>query len=395
MAKLLPIRHPTADFFIADIFDGLPVKDDIASMEHPFYGLSNKPRFTQYIEYKREGVSVCISPSSRYGMPTIFDKDILLYCGSLIMSELKKHEMMGTGLPSKTLRISVHDLLITINRSICGTSYNLLEEALKRLNGVSINTNIKTNGIEQVKGFHLIESFEFIKSHYVKDRRIALEITVSDWFYNSIIGKEVLTINRDYFRLGKGIERRLYELARKHCGYQNEWRVSMQTLYEKSGAVDTLPKFRSAVKSICKDNHIPDYTIAILEGDIVLFKNRTIHAQLADENIPSLSPETIRKGAILVEKAQTGWDYQEICSQFNQELIKGFRPDKIDGAFIRFVEKKIQQPASAYVAPTKKSTTKNSDASKEKNEEINIKKPTSLEDEKPEKRRGILSRLLS
>ena len=43
LTPLLPERHPTRDFFIADIFDNLPVKDDVASMEHPFFTLSTKP----------------------------------------------------------------------------------------------------------------------------------------------------------------------------------------------------------------------------------------------------------------------------------------------------------------------------------------------------------------
>jgi hypothetical protein len=39
---LLPVRHPNADFFIADIFDSIPVKSDRHSMEHPFFALSTK-----------------------------------------------------------------------------------------------------------------------------------------------------------------------------------------------------------------------------------------------------------------------------------------------------------------------------------------------------------------
>ena len=53
---------------------------------------------------------------------------------------------------------------------------------------------------------------------------------MSKWLYNAVQSKEVLTINRDYFRLSGGLERRLYELARKHCGHQPEWSVSIDTL---------------------------------------------------------------------------------------------------------------------------------------------------------------------
>ncbi|MBA4143306.1 MAG: replication initiator protein A [Nitrosospira sp.] len=38
--------------------------------------------------------------------------------------------------------------------------------------------------------------------------------------YNVVQAHEVLKINPSHFRLRKPIERRLYELARKHCGNQ-------------------------------------------------------------------------------------------------------------------------------------------------------------------------------
>jgi plasmid replication initiation protein len=51
-------------------------------------------------------------------------------------------------------------------------------------------------------------------------RMVALELALSRWLYNAVLAREVLTLNREYFRLGGGLERRLYELARKHCGQQ-------------------------------------------------------------------------------------------------------------------------------------------------------------------------------
>jgi plasmid replication initiation protein len=47
-----------------------------------------------------------------------------------------------------------------------------------------------------------------------------LRATLSDWVFNAVAAREILTLSRDYFRLRKPLERRLYELARKHCGQQ-------------------------------------------------------------------------------------------------------------------------------------------------------------------------------
>jgi plasmid replication initiation protein len=333
---LLPERHPNKNFFIADIFDNLPIKDDMASMGHPMFTLS-KNKDLRVIKYEREDVRISISPSHEHGLPTIFDKDVLLYCGSLLMGQVNKGIT-----PPKTLRISSNDLLIATNRSVGGRGYDLLENALKRLHGVSITTNIKTNGMKQITGFHLIESFVFIESSFVKDRRVALEITLSDWFYNSIVGKEVLTINRDYFRLGKALERRLYEIARKHCGAQKEWSISLDFLYAKAGSTAPSRKFRFFIREIAETNYLPDYTIHLSDNDVVTFRNRQGHKAQTDLfDLPNISAETISKGAALVQEAGTGWDYNEIRSQFTQQLMDGFKPKNANGAFINFVKKKI------------------------------------------------------
>ena len=330
--SLLPDRHPTKDFFIADIFDNLPFKDDIASMEHPLFTLSKKLDFRK-LEYKNGDLAVTIAPST-YGLPTIFDKDILLYCGSLLMNEINKGVI-----PPKTLRISSHDLLIATNRPTNGKGYELLKNALDRLKGVSVKTNIKTNKRETTRAFGLIESYETVESSRVKNRMIRLEITLSDWFYNSILGKEVLTINRDYFRLGKAMERRIYEIARKHCGYGEEWKIGLEKLKGKTGSTSTLKKFRYFIRQIEKNNHLPDYIIHLLEGDIVFFQKRKEF--VAIDNLPTISRETIEKGRRIVEKSDSGKGFNEIHAQFSKSLMEGFKPDNANGAFINFVKKKV------------------------------------------------------
>ena len=333
--SLLPDRHPTKDFFIADIFDNLPFKDDLASMEHPLFSLSKKIDLRK-LEYKKDNVSVTIAPST-YGLPTIFDKDVLLYCGSLLMDQINQGNI-----PPKTLRISSHDLLVATNRPTNGKGYELLKNALDRLRGASIKTNIKTNKRETTRAFGLIESYEIIESSRVKNRMIRLEITLSDWFYNSILGKEVLTINRDYFRLAKPVERRIYEIARKHCGRSEEWKIGLDKLKEKTGSTSSLPKFRYFIKQIEKTNHLPDYTIFLSNNDIVHFRLRQDFVEI--EDVPAVSRKTIEQGRRITEEAGTGWSFDELHSQFSMQLLKGFKPDNANGAFINFIKKKVKMP---------------------------------------------------
>ena len=285
------------------------------------------------IEYHNGAISLAIKPTSD-GLPTIFDKDVLLYCGSLLMEQINKGIV-----PPKTLRISSHDLLIATNRRTDGDAYQRLKKALDRLKGVSIKTNIKTNKREVTRAFGLIESYEIIESSRIKDRMIRLEITLSDWFYNSILGKEVLTINRDYFRLGKPLERRLYEIARKHCGKQSSWAIELDNLKDKTGSTSSINKFRFFIKEIEKTNYLPDYTISVSGDDLVTFINLKVEA----DELPTIKTETIEKGARIVEKANTGWDYGTIREEFSLQLINGFKPDRVDGAFINFVKKKVSK----------------------------------------------------
>ena len=343
--SLLPNRHPSADFFIADIFDSLPVKIDRHTMEHPFFALSTN-KDVRTVRYERDGVKIILSPSSEWGLPTMMDKDILLYVGSLLMAEINQGRI-----PPKTVRFSAHDLMVTTNRQTDGKAYKLLKNAFERITGCLITTDIKTNGIKQSKGFHILESYEIVENSRDNRRMVKLEVTVSDWFYNALVGKEVLTINRAYFRLRKTLERRLYELARKHCGRQSKWEIGLENLKDKCGALSPLNNFRHQIRQIIKtdqrEHHFPDYLIALDAEDKVTFSNRISSPKEpllpGLEELPHLKRQTIERGRKLVQQSGSGWDYDALREQFTQSLMDGFKPKNADGAFIQFLKKKIQE----------------------------------------------------
>lgn len=344
---LLIEKHNNAEFFTADIFDQTPFKDDIASMEHPVFTLSTKPDLRQ-IEYKNGNKEIKISPHFEYGLPTIFDKDLLLYCASLLMSEINQGKT-----PPRSIRISPHDFFIATNRhtdnKIGGNNYRLLKKSLDRLAGCSIRTNIKTNGRHITEGFGVLDTYRIIESHRIKDRMVRLEVVVSQWFYNSVISREMLTINRDYFRLRKPIERRLYEIARKHCGNQRSWSIGLESLFNKSGSKDRLAKFKAALKIIIQDDHIPDYQYSLNREDKVRITNKnwkdTVKkVELMDDSLPLLSQlntQTIKNAQKIHENSYTDWELKEIAFQFYQFTQKKGMPNDINKAFIGFLKKKV------------------------------------------------------
>jgi plasmid replication initiation protein len=264
--KLAPHRHPTRDFFIADILEWA-LKDDRHSMEHPMFSLAKKPD-ARIRHYEHNGVSITIVPSA-LGMATIWDKDILIYAVSQLV------EGINQGRPvSRTVRLTAYDLLVATNRHTSGHNYELLVEAFRRLAGTRIETDIRTDGRRERRGFGLIEEWHVVEKS-PDGRMVALELTLSDWLYRAVTAREVLTLSRDYFRLDGGLERRLYELARKHCGQQASWVISLELLHKKSGSAAALWKFRQLVKQVAADNRLPDYAFAYeANTDHILFTRR-------------------------------------------------------------------------------------------------------------------------
>lgn len=251
--KLLRDRHPIGDFFVADILDWA-LKDDRHSMEHPMFSLSKKPD-RQVRRYEHNGCSVTIKPGAD-GLATIWDKDILIYAISQLVEGMNKGRV-----PDRTLRLRAYDLLVSTNRYTGGRDYDLLAAAFNRLKGTVINTDIETNGVRQRAGFGLIDNWKIIERSPANGRMVAVEITLNQWLYNAVLAREVLTLDRDYFRLDGGLERRLYEIARKHCGHQSRWTVSMELLHKKSGSQAILWKFREMLKRVATSDALPGYRI--------------------------------------------------------------------------------------------------------------------------------------
>jgi plasmid replication initiation protein len=266
-APLLPDRHPQHDLFICDVADAA-LKDVMAQLEHPFYSLSKKPE-TAIRKYEHNGNWIQITPSVK-GQATIYDKDILIYCISQIIAKLKKSEPI-----SQRVRISSRDLLIFTNRGTAGKDYIALAEALDRLAGTRISTNIRTGDEEQFDTFGLIDAASIRRKHGIDGRLLWCEVKLSDWVFNASRAHEVLTLHRDYFRLRKPIERRVYEIARKHCGQQDEWKIGLVTLLKKTGSQSPEKRFRQMIRHLAHHDHLPDYSVAFdTDADKVTFRNR-------------------------------------------------------------------------------------------------------------------------
>lgn len=264
---LAPERHQQGDFFVADILDAAP-KDDLASMEHPMFALKAGDKRVR--RYERNGNSVEVKPGFD-GCATIHDKDVWIYCISQMVEAINRgREDVG-----RTVRFTAYDFLVSTNRPTAGVGYERMADALRRLKGTTVETNIETAGYREKAGFGLIDSWRVIEKSREDDRMIAIEVTLPDWLYRAVQAKNVLTLSRDYFRIRKPLDRRIYELARKHCGNQSKWSVTISTLHEKSGSSAPLRNFRVAVKTLAESGELPDYRMAFsAEADTITFYAR-------------------------------------------------------------------------------------------------------------------------
>ena len=277
---LFPVRHPQKDFFVLDIADVVP-KDDTASMEHPIFSLATKADM-RVLHYQGGNNALEIRPSYQ-GLPTIFDKDILIFCISHLIHLKNQGKPIG-----KRVRFSARELLIATNRKTGGNSYQRLEAAFSRLQGTQFKTTVGTGGKVETRFFSLVDEGGFV----MKDdfsRLDYCEVVLSDWLMRAIEASEVVSISPDYFRLRRPLERRLYELCRKHCGVQPRWRIGLDVLHRKTGSLSRRSEFLSFIRKTVKKDNIPDYVLRYDESTEMVYV-RPIVSKIKRE-LPLLNSE--------------------------------------------------------------------------------------------------------
>lgn len=321
---LLPDRYPQTDIFSCDIFDAIP-KNDLASMEHPMFSLATRPDL-RVLSYEHNGAQIQVTPSVK-GLATIHDKDILIFCISQLMAAVNAGRAVG-----RTLTLKAHDLLTATNRETSGDAYRRLRESFERLAGTRITTNIMTGDKEITSGFGLIESWE-IERKARGGRMVSVSVTISEWLFRAVMSKSVLTLSRDYFRLRKPLERRIYELARKHCGRQKSWKVSVDMLLKKSGSASPRRVFRKMLRDMIAANHLPDYEMSEEPGDMIRFGLRNVVVDGPD------APPISEDAYIEARRIMPGVDVYGLEAEWRGYWVTSGRPRlrSADGAFLGFV----------------------------------------------------------
>lgn len=260
------------NLFVSDLLTFSP-KSDQASLEHPLFSIS-KRKDLKIRNYQSPDGKIWVErvPSVK-GAATIWDKDLVIFCLSTLRDLVNKGEIPEKNQP---VNVTAHNILFATDRGTGGKAYDAMEEALDRLVGTRYKTNIPASGKVTTESFGLVEKFKIIRCQQSR-RMLYIEMTLSDWLWEIAVNgdKDLLAVSKEYFKLTGGIERRLYELARKHCGYQGEWKIRLQNLYTKSGSTSSLREFRRSVKNSVKVNKLPDYVLSFDDDkDVLTIRNR-------------------------------------------------------------------------------------------------------------------------
>ncbi|MFC0205338.1 replication initiator protein A [Novosphingobium soli] len=237
------------------------IRGERSLMAFPFFALS-KNAWMKPLAYATSDVSIEVRPSAR-GVATIYDKEIVLYIASLMASKLEQ------GLPvAQDFVFTAHDLFSVTGANHSARSYTRLADALERLQGTQIRTNIEAGG-EGEDGFFswLSEArLQYARSRNGDKRLKAVKVRLCDWLFRAILrDRQVLDYAATYFQLGP-IERRIYEVARSTCVEGEALEIDLQTFRLQIGFQNHLANFRMAMRQIAAEDTVPDYHLQLVEA---------------------------------------------------------------------------------------------------------------------------------
>jgi len=321
-------KYPQGDLFVCDITDVI-LKDDMASMEHPFYSLTKKPDRTAK-RYEHRGNWIEFRPSIK-GLPTIYDKDLIIYAVSQLIAG------MNSGRPiSKTVEFDPYHYLVFTERTTGGRDYDALVDSIDRLDGTRFRTNVVLDGKMSDKWMGIIDSAA-LQTNAKTGKPEKLRITLSDMMMEAVTEMKVLTLNKAYFRIPRPIERRIYEIARKQCGTdKTSSPILLTTLQMKCGSRSAIREFRRVVRDICQKDRLPDYSVQFIdEEDKVIFHRRDSMPvpKKVSATVGPLKPDTMEKARAVAP----GWDIYNLENRWRGWIKEP--PKNPDAAFIGFCKK--------------------------------------------------------
>jgi plasmid replication initiation protein len=235
-------------------------------MERPFFSLAKRKR-NKPIHYESPDGKLWITVKGHpdYGMASIWDADILIWCISKLIAERDS----GRNDPRPVINTTPYELLKGIARGTSGADYQELMRAIKRLRTTEVATNIRATGKRKIVEFHYLGDIEGEGEGREPDSPLkSLALRVPDWLVDGIMNGSILTLDREYFLLTGGVERAVYRIARKHAGNQPKgWVCRMSVLHQKTGSEEPIRNFAIRVRKLAakdgNEGQLPRYKMTL------------------------------------------------------------------------------------------------------------------------------------
>ena len=361
------------NFFLIDLAAVTP-KELVPHLENPFFGLAKQPRRPPGGKHRWEnerGEYLELEGSVEYGLPTIFDQDFVIYAASVILAERRKLERLPgakgharydavprKGAENGVITFSAADFADFTRRSlgsgVGGRTYEQIEDGLNRITRVNIATNIEAAGYVATEIFGMVDRTTIVRRKTLRPSQegalLGCKIRLSEWMMAAIDGGHVLPLHPDYFRLRRPLDRRIYQIVRKHCGDKASWEIGLPKLYGKSGSVTRLAQFRHQVKDFAarwEENRVREETDFL--GYEVTFdagRDMLTARRLPDESIAvravsvALPTEPSADQVMSARELAPGYDSYQIYQDWLSWALKQQTPVKDpEAAFRGFVRR--------------------------------------------------------
>jgi plasmid replication initiation protein len=233
--------------FIAEDKDLTP-KNIQDIMAYPYFSLAKRKRVTP-IRFESTDIKIEVEGLERVGIANIYDGDFLIWAATQI-----RRQHQRTGEAPRTVFFTPKQVLKHLGKKVGGENYKQLENALERLKTTYIRTTVRSEHLEKRGGFSWLDDWT---TH--EDRKtgepLMWTMTLSNWLYQGILQDDnILSLNPAYYLLSGGLEKRLYQIARKHAGVQAwGWALPMEALYAKTGSDEELRFFAHKIRSYSRE----------------------------------------------------------------------------------------------------------------------------------------------
>lgn len=190
------------------------------------------------------------------GLATLADGDVLIFVATLLTDRLNAGEPLDA-----PLLVRPGAILRALGRPRGGRQHALITEALARLAGTTVSTNIGGTG----RLFTLLDT----AVPPTAERPHAAWTLASSFLAAEVAARRIVRIDPAALAL-HGLERRLYEWARVRAGgpAHSSWTITLERARDRAASQDAPRRFRHAVKRIVRLDRLPGFTLALQGPDL-------------------------------------------------------------------------------------------------------------------------------